>query len=298
VPLAGLTILSPLQSCSAHNALPHNHIREYQSDERSHMMEVIDKGRSSDTHPYPLLFVHGAWHGAWCWDEHFLDFFAGRGFRVLAPSLRGHGTSPLKKSLRMCSISEFLSDVDALAQKLPAPPIMVGHSMGGFIVQKYLETHDAPAAVLIASAPPRGQLRSLLRLMRLHPWRSTKFALTGRPADLYRSPAEARELFFGNQASDRLVDKTTARLQPDSMRAIFFDMVAGDLVKTRKISTAMLVIGGGNDHIYSPSDVRRTAEAYRTQPVLIPNMGHEIMVEPEWNLAAKAIESWLSQQGL
>jgi pimeloyl-ACP methyl ester carboxylesterase len=44
--------------------------------------------------PTPLLFVHGAWHGAWCWDEYFLDFFAGRGYRALAVSLRGHGNSP------------------------------------------------------------------------------------------------------------------------------------------------------------------------------------------------------------
>ncbi|PRC62971.1 alpha/beta hydrolase, partial [Mycobacterium sp. ITM-2017-0098] len=36
------------------------------------MLEVIDKGSASAAHPAPLLFVHGAWHAAWCWDEHFL----------------------------------------------------------------------------------------------------------------------------------------------------------------------------------------------------------------------------------
>ena len=39
----------------------------------------------------PVLFVHGAWHGAWCGDEHFLDFFADKGYRAVALSLRGHG---------------------------------------------------------------------------------------------------------------------------------------------------------------------------------------------------------------
>ncbi len=43
------------------------------------MLEVIDKGSCSQAHPVPLLFVHGGWHGAWCWDDHFLDFFAGCG---------------------------------------------------------------------------------------------------------------------------------------------------------------------------------------------------------------------------
>ena len=58
------------------------------------MLEVIDKGSATESHPVPLLFVHGAGHAAWCWDEHFLDFFADKGFRAVAVSLRGHGASP------------------------------------------------------------------------------------------------------------------------------------------------------------------------------------------------------------
>lgn len=48
----------------------------------SRMLELIDKGFCSHTHPTPLLFIHGAWHAAWCWDDHFLDFFADWGFRA------------------------------------------------------------------------------------------------------------------------------------------------------------------------------------------------------------------------
>jgi pimeloyl-ACP methyl ester carboxylesterase len=69
-------------------------------------LEVIDKGTCSESHPVPLVFVHGAWHGAWCWDEHFLDYFADRGYRALAVSLRGHGNSTTTKPLRSCSIAD------------------------------------------------------------------------------------------------------------------------------------------------------------------------------------------------
>ncbi|WP_406813517.1 alpha/beta hydrolase [Mycobacterium sp. M23085] len=262
------------------------------------MLEMIDKGQASDAHPHPLLFVHGAWHGGWCWNEHFLDFFAGRGFRALALSLRGHGTSPIEKSLRACSISDFLSDLSSVAQNLPTPPVLVGHSIGGFLVQKYLETHEIPAAVLIASAPPRGHLRSLMRSMRRHPCRSTKFALTGNPARLYGSTAGARELFFGSKAPDSLVEAVTTRLQPESTRAIFLDMVAADLVNTRKISTPTLVIGGESDQVYAVSDIRRTAKAYNTAPVFFPDMGHELMLEPGWVAVANTLMSWLGKQRL
>jgi pimeloyl-ACP methyl ester carboxylesterase len=55
------------------------------------ILETIEKGRRSATHPTPLLFVHGGWHAVWCWDDNFLDFFADKGFRAVGVSLRGHG---------------------------------------------------------------------------------------------------------------------------------------------------------------------------------------------------------------
>ena len=64
------------------------------------MLEVIDKGSCSQAHTVPLLFVHGGWHGAWCWDDHFLEFFAGAGYRAVALSLRGHGNSSTAKPIR------------------------------------------------------------------------------------------------------------------------------------------------------------------------------------------------------
>jgi pimeloyl-ACP methyl ester carboxylesterase len=71
------------------------------------MLEVIEKGPCRESDKPPVLFVHGAWHGAWCWDEHFLDFFAEKGYRSLAVSLRGHGKSTAPKHIRFCSIADF-----------------------------------------------------------------------------------------------------------------------------------------------------------------------------------------------
>jgi pimeloyl-ACP methyl ester carboxylesterase len=38
----------------------------------------------------PILFLHGAAHGAWCWAEHYLTWFADRGCECHAVSFRGH----------------------------------------------------------------------------------------------------------------------------------------------------------------------------------------------------------------
>ncbi len=56
------------------------------------MLEILDKGVRTARHPTPIVFVHGGYHAAWCWDEHFLDYFADLGYRVVAPSLRAHQT--------------------------------------------------------------------------------------------------------------------------------------------------------------------------------------------------------------
>lgn len=98
----------------------------------------------------PLIFVHGAWHAAWCWDEHFLDYFAARGYRALAVSLRGHGGSATSKPLRGLSIADYVEDVRAVANTLPTLPVVIGHSVGGLIVQKYLESQSVAVSVCSA----------------------------------------------------------------------------------------------------------------------------------------------------
>jgi hypothetical protein len=90
------------------------------------MLEVIDKGSSTESHPVPLLFVHGASIAAWCWDEHFLDFFAEKGYRAVALSFRGHGASSLSKPLKSCSIADYVDDVRAVVGKLGVAPVLIG----------------------------------------------------------------------------------------------------------------------------------------------------------------------------
>lgn len=91
------------------------------------MLEVIDKRSCGDSHPVPLLFVHGGWHSASCWHD-FLDFFAGAGYRAVAMSLRGHGASPTAKRFHACSMADYVDDVRATADNLGGRPVLIAHS--------------------------------------------------------------------------------------------------------------------------------------------------------------------------
>src|SRR5476649_2140141 len=68
--------------------------------DRRPRLEVLSRAPTTSRNAPPLLFVHGAWHGAWCWDEHFLGYFSKRGFSAHAVSLLGHGESEGKERLR------------------------------------------------------------------------------------------------------------------------------------------------------------------------------------------------------
>jgi pimeloyl-ACP methyl ester carboxylesterase len=267
------------------------------------MLEVIDKGSPSESHTVPLLFVHGGEHAAWCWDEHFLDFFAAQGYRAVALSFRGHGRSSNSTQPWAYSIADYVADVRSVADNLPQTPAVIGHSLGGFVVQKYLESHTAPAAVLVASTPPQGAAAALLRIAAAllhkttqHPWLTAKAAMTGESG--FNKPERVRETFFCAHTPESLVVRYAKRLQKEQSTRAALDMVCLNLPKPYRVSTPLLVLGAQCDRSVTPREAHATARAYRTRAEIFPNMGHDMMLEPGWSAVAQRIHTWLCAQGL
>lgn len=252
---------------------------------------------ASPPHPTPLLFVHGAWHGAWCWDEHFLGYFAQHGYRVSALSLRGHGKSESPRRFRLARIAQYAADVAEVASQLDPSPVIIGHSMGGMVVQKYLESHTAPAGVLLASVPPSGVLRTSLSIARRHPLRFLAANLTWSLYPIVGTPRLTREAFFSPEMPDEQVRAYFARIQDEAYVA-FLDMLVFNLPRPRRVRTPLLVLGGERDRIFSPREVRATARAYHTTATIFPHMTHDMMLEAGWQNVADAILAWLAQRGI
>jgi pimeloyl-ACP methyl ester carboxylesterase len=240
----------------------------------------------------PVLFLHGSWHGAWCWAENFLDYFAANGFAAYALSFRGHCESEGCERLRWTRIRDFVADVAAVVDMLPSPPILIGHSMGGFVAQKYLEGRSLPGMVLVASAPPRGLLRSLFRLMRREPLAVLKSAAALSLWPIVADADRARALFFSPSMPREQASRYCARLQDDSYLA-YLDCLALDLVDVQKISTPALVTGASLDAVIQPDLVAATARAYGVEPVMFETMAHDMMLELDWRKLADAILAWV-----
>jgi pimeloyl-ACP methyl ester carboxylesterase len=263
------------------------------------MLEVIEKRPSRESDKTPMLFVHGAWHGAWCWNEHFLDFFAEKGYPSLAVSLRGHGKSPAHAPMQFCSMADLVDDVDSAARSLPKPPVVVGHSMGGFVVQKYLESHDAPAAVLLASAPVSGIAGFLLRRFKRHPWlTTTELAKTKSLRSMAGTPELARESFFSELTSDADVARYAAQLGEEYLGKHVLDMLLLNLPKPELVTAPRLVMGAEKDVCFTQQEVHLTARAYHVEAEIFPKMGHDMMLEPGWDAVAERIHEWLETRDL
>jgi pimeloyl-ACP methyl ester carboxylesterase len=260
------------------------------------VLELIDRGSCSDAHPTPLLFVHGATLAAWCWDEHFLDFFGDNGYRVIALNLRGHGDSPVSKPLNKCTIADYVDDVRSVTATLPVTPVLIGHSMGGFIVQKYLESGKAPAAVLMSSAPPRTWFRRTLHLIPRHPWLSLKVIVTRNPLAAYPSASLVRENYFCKHTPQDVVNDCFSRLADESYQALFVDMAIKH-VRPERMTTPLLALEA-EEVVWGHKLALDIGRSYHTEVEFFPNMGHNMMLEPGWQAVAERIDSWLGAQGL
>jgi len=255
-------------------------------------LELITRTPDHQTCKTPLLFVHGAWHGAWCWDEHFLPYFADQGFTVHGISFRNHGKSESKGSLRWRSGAEYVADLAQVVEQMATPPVLVAHSMGGYVVQKYLEKASSPAVVLLASVPPRGAIGATLRFAGRHPLAFLKANLQLRLWPMVSTPALARDAFFSRTMPAEQVERHFPKLQDESYRA-FLDLLF-NLPRVKKMSKVpMLVLGGHDDKIFSRNEVRSTARAYKAELDIFPEAPHDMMLDTGWQKVADRIISWL-----
>ena len=258
-------------------------------------LEIISKYPVENQRPTPLLFIHGTLHTAACWDVHFLDYFARHGYTAHAVNLRGHGKSEGWEKLRWTRIADFVEDVTNAVQQLSSPPVLIGHSMGGFIIQKYLEDHDAPAAVLLSSPSPAGLLPTAIRTARRQPWDFAKVNLTLSLRPFIATPQLVGEAFFSNDLPEEQLLEFWKQTQDDSYLA-FLDMVALDLPKPARVKTPLLILGAERDNMISPAEIEATARAYHTQAQIIPGVAHNSMLEQRWQSVAERILTWLNEQ--
>jgi pimeloyl-ACP methyl ester carboxylesterase len=249
--------------------------------------------RAGSTKP-PLLFVHGGYCDAWCWEPYFLPWFAARGFPSYALSLRGHGESGGRESLFVAGLDDYVADVEHVAATLPSPPVLIGHSMGAAVVERLLTTRPIRAAALMAPVPPGGLGPVASRLMAWQPEYLVNMQRLDAPHLSGDVMAALRPMYFSNSTDPNIMLEATVHFTVESPRALLDLMVrlhGGKPVAPSRL----LVLGSSEDRISTPNDVKATASLYGITPTIVRGLAHMMMLEREWEAAAQPILEWLER---
>lgn len=260
----------------------------------------IELIKTVPTHPKgSVLCCHGICHGAWCW-THFLDYFYEHGYAAYALSYRGHGKSDSGTG----SIDAFAADVLQAIDRIGEPVVLIGHSMGGAVVQKVIGQHEeaVSAAVLLASAtaprmrfiPTTFKVWSHLCLLRAFFWSvGLRFS-----ANTMKKSA----FFTGTNGKPRLanVEPYVKKLQKESLRVTMIDLFR-PYSQNYSLRIPILVMGSDADAFFPWENAcEQTAALYEkagtpvTRKKMI-GMCHDIMLDPDWKTAAWEIVTFLDQ---
>ena len=256
-------------------------------------LEVISRRPAGTAHPTPLLFVHGAYSGAWVWDQHFLPYFAARGYAAHAVSLRGHGRSEGKERLLFARLRDYVADVEQVMASLDRPPVLIGHSMSGLVVQKILHRQPVPAAVLMASSPPHGMIPSMFGMAFTNPGLFRELALVQAFGPDSVDGMNVRQALFSDDTREEDVVRYMHRFQPEST-LIVLDLMNLDLPpSTPSLDVPVLVLGAADDRFVFAGAIAATAATYRTEAEIFPKMAHAMMLDHRWAKVADRIAAWL-----
>lgn len=260
-------------------------------------LEMLDGGAAADTGTHALshgrlliargpapaiLFVHGGFHGAWCWKAIANDL-AARGVGSAAVDLRGHGGLPQDDSFVTQRVSEMVFDVAEAAAHLPRGVILAGHSLGALLALCATERVSPRALILLAPAAPRG-IAARRVLPRFQP--ATPVLPPG--------PERARKWFLSHCSPDDFSEyhaKLCAE-SPALLNECFHDGVE---IPAGAYEVPILCLSGGRDisPLHTAGQDREIAERLNARLHVIRDAGHCLMLDDGRHEAAEAIQRWI-----
>lgn len=212
-----------------------------------------------------IMLIHGAWLNSLSW-EHFESRYEARGFTVIAPDWPYDDRPPsdLRSSPRpeLASLGqrEIISHYEKLIRALPEPPILIGHSFGGVIVQHLLDRGLGAVGVAIDPAPtpgvglgPHAIVSALPVFLDLGSWKRAKTMTRKFFRNRFAQTAPADE---SDQLYDRYIIPTPGK--------VYWDGIINPprLRWDNPERPPLLLIAGGKDLI---ADASMTEAIYRKQ---------------------------------
>jgi alpha-beta hydrolase superfamily lysophospholipase len=262
---------------------------------------------SDTTAGTPMMMIHGAWLTSGSWDT-FADYFRSRGFDVSAPEWprKQGGVQELRQTtedIKGLGLDEIVDAYEEKIRALDEPPVLVGHSFGGLIVELLLSRGLGRAAVAMSPAPPKGIIVLPIASLRAaspalaHPTRwhgvvpltleefTRGFVNTWTPD----AAADAYEQYYVPETGQIFYEAGFANFHIHSPADVHFD---------RDDRAPLLIIGADKDQTVPAAASHKAYEKYgtssaQTDYLEFAGRPHLMMVGDGWQEIAGAIEQWL-----
>lgn len=255
--------------------------------------------------PDTIVLVHGFWVTPRSWEE-WKAHYEAKGYRVITPAYPGLEVEVEALNADPTPIAELtlppiVESLSAVVEALEKPPILIGHSAGGTLVQLLLDRGYGASAVVLNSAPTEG-----VRVLPLSQLRST-FVAFKNPANRHRAVGLSEEQWryaftntFSEEESRRLYQRyhvpASGRILWSSVLANFMPGPQDAAVDYARPDRApLLFISGGEDHIMPPSVQRSNVKHYTTGVVEhreYPGFAHLLPAQEGWQEIADVALEW------
>jgi pimeloyl-ACP methyl ester carboxylesterase len=250
-----------------------------------------------------VIFIHGMYLNGQSWQP-WVDRFTSAGFSCSAPSWPYHDgdphtlrtvVDPRLGDLTFGAVSDYLKTV---IDALPEPPVLVGHSIGGLLVQRLVNDGYARAGVAISSAPPPGVMSFSPHFLRANFPHVNPLA-GNRP--VFMTPERFHYAFCNTLRRSASDDAFGRLVVPESRNVPRSTLGRSARIDFSATHMPMLFLAGDQDHLTPVAMVRRNAHKYtagsgRVDYREFEGRSHYICGEEGWEEVADAALAWLSAQ--
>jgi alpha-beta hydrolase superfamily lysophospholipase len=254
-----------------------------------------------------LMLIHGAWLSSNSWDT-FAEYFENRGFAVSAPEWpRKQGdVENLRKDadeIEGLGLTEIVDHYASEIQALDEPPVLIGHSYGGLIVELLLDRGLGRAGVAMSPAPPKGILVLPFSTLKAaapalaHPskWHGI---VTLTPEEFTYGFVNTFSPEDASAAYEKYAVPETGQIFYEAGFANFHLHPPTELHFKNGDRAPLLIVGAEKDHTVPASVSHKQYKKYeksdaQTDYVEYPGRPHLMMVAEGWEEIAAGIESWI-----
>jgi alpha-beta hydrolase superfamily lysophospholipase len=258
----------------------------------------------------PVVFIHGLWIHTSAWQV-WVDHFREAGYDPVAPGWPGipdtvEDARAHPELIADHGVEDVTEHYARIVRDLPAPPVLIGHSFGGAIVEKLLGLGLGSAGIAIDAAPIKGVLPLPISALRVA---STALRNPANKSKAVSLNAQQFKYAFGNaltpEESNALYDKWAI---PAPGKPLFQAAAANFNPRAEtKVDVAndergpLLLIMGGKDHTVPEAITKSTLKQYRkssatTELKEFADRGHSLTIDHGWQEVADEIISWLSDK--